>query len=89
LKTFPPAYPELARSARAEGTVVIEAFITEAGSIDDMQIVSGHPMLVGSAIECVRKWVFEPARLNGILTRAAITIQVQFVLTRPNPSRAG
>jgi TonB family protein len=80
--TTSPEYPSLARAAGVQGTVVIHAYVTEEGAIEDIKIVSGHPLLIGAAVDCVRKWRYHPATLNEVVVRVPITIDVRFVLTR-------
>ena len=55
-----PAYPPLARSARIQGSVVLQALIGKDGSIQNLRVVSGHPMLTNSALEAVRQWKYKP-----------------------------
>jgi protein TonB len=50
-----PVYPPLARAARIQGTVRLRAIISRAGTIENLQVMSGHPMLVGAAIDAVRQ----------------------------------
>ena len=83
IKQAPPVYPAVAQTARVQGVVVIDAVITESGLLKDITVVSGHPLLVGAAIDCVRKWRYRAAKLNGIPVEAPIHIQVGFKLNFP------
>jgi protein TonB len=76
-----PAYPGIAKAARIQGNVVLQAIISKDGSIQDLQLVSGHPMLVPAAIEAVRQWRYRPYLLNGQPVEVETTITVIFSLT--------
>lgn len=76
-----PPYPPLARSARIQGDVVLKAIIDKEGNIQDLQLVSGHPMLVPQAIEAVKQWRYRPYLLNGQPTEIETTITVIFTLS--------
>jgi len=76
-----PNYPPLARSARIEGPVVLFAIISKAGTIENLRVVSGHPMLVGAAIEAVRQWQYRPYILNGEPVEVETQITVNFKLS--------
>lgn len=72
----PPEYPQEARDARIQGVVVLEVVIDSAGSIADIKVIRGLPLgVTEAAIEAVRQWRFEPARLNDE------PVAVQYVLT--------
>jgi len=75
-----PIYPPLARSARVQGVVEIEGMINEEGRIEQIKVVTGHPLLNDAAVECVRKWKYEPGRLNGQIIEMPIKILVRFQL---------
>jgi protein TonB len=76
-----PPYPTLAKSARIQGDVVLKAVIDREGNIQDLQLVSGHPMLVPAAIEAVKQWHYRPYLLNGQPVEIETTITVIFTLT--------
>ena len=76
-----PTYPTLAKSARIQGDVVLKAIISKEGQIEDLQLVSGHPMLVPAAIDAVRQWRYRPYLLNGQPVEVETTITVIFSLT--------
>jgi len=75
-----PPYPPLARAARVQGEVVLSAIISINGDIQNLQLVSGHPMLVPTAIEAVRQWRYKPYLLNGQPVEVETTITVIFSL---------
>jgi protein TonB len=78
VKLVPPVYPKMARQARITGTVVLEAIITGDGRVAEIKVVSGHPLLVEAAINCVKQWEYEPTELNGVPTPVILTAKVHF-----------
>jgi protein TonB len=78
LKMVPPVFPPLASRAHVAGTVVLEAIVTAEGAVDRIRVVSGHPLLVQAAIDCVKRWHYEPTLLNGIPTPVILTAKVNF-----------
>jgi periplasmic protein TonB len=75
-----PAYPPLARQARIQGTVILQAEISKTGDIQNLRLVSGHPMLAPAAIEAVKRWKYKPYLLNGEPVEVETTVQVNFTL---------
>ena len=75
-----PTYPPLARQARVQGTVVLQAVIGKDGTIENLRVVSGHPMLTSSALEAVKQWRYKPYYLNGEPVEVDTTINVNFTL---------
>jgi protein TonB len=80
IQRIEPAYPTLARAARVQGDVVLSAIIDANGEITNLQLVSGHPMLVPSALAAVRQWRYKPYLLNGQPVEVETTITVIFTL---------
>jgi protein TonB len=76
----PPVYPKLALQARVEGKVLLEAIVTTEGTVEEIQVISGHPLLVQAAVDCVRQWRYEPALLNGEPVRIILPAEVNFEL---------
>jgi protein TonB len=76
-----PPYPTLAQVARIQGDVVLQAIIDKDGNIQDLALVSGHPMLVKAAMEAVRQWRYHPYELNGQPVEVETTITVIFTMT--------
>src|SRR5271165_882279 len=76
-----PQYPVLARQARVQGTVVLQALIGKDGTIQNLHVVSGHPMLTSSALEAVKQWRYKPYYLNGEPVEVETTINVVFTLS--------
>jgi protein TonB len=77
-----PVYPQLARQARIQGVVRLEAVIDESGKITDLKVISGHPLLVQSALDAVRQWRYQPTVLNNVAVQVATTIDVNFTLSQ-------
>jgi len=75
-----PAYPPLAREARIHGVVVLTAIIDKDGNVQNLQLVSGHPMLAPAAIEAVKQWRYKPFLLNGQPLEVETTVTVTFRL---------
>ena len=75
-----PVYPAIAKANRIAGTVILHAVISKSGSIENLQVISGHPMLTQSALEAVRRWKYKPYYLNGEPVEVDTTIQVNFTL---------
>jgi periplasmic protein TonB len=80
IRRVDPAYPQLAKSARVQGPVVLAALISKAGTIEDLRVVSGHPMLVKAAIDAVSQWHYRPYILNGDAVEVDTQITVNFTL---------
>jgi protein TonB len=77
-----PTYPPLARQARIQGTVRFNAVIGRDGTIQNLTLVSGHPLLVPSATEAVRQWRYQPTLLNGEPVEVVTVIDVNFTLSQ-------
>jgi protein TonB len=75
-----PVYPPLAKQARIQGTVRFTAIIGRDGTIQNLQLVSGHPLLVPAAQEAVKQWVYQPTLLNGEPVEVITQIDVNFTL---------
>lgn|SRR5512146_599816 len=75
-----PTYPPLARSARIQGQVVLQAVIGKDGTIQGLHAVSGHPMLTPAAIDAVKQWRYKPYFLNGEPVEVDTQITVNFTL---------
>lgn len=75
-----PEYPALARQARVQGQVVLQAIISRDGAIENLQVLRGHPMLVQAAIDAVRQWRYRPYVLNGEPVEVETQVTVNFIL---------
>jgi protein TonB len=60
-----PEYPALARMSRTEGDVEFEAVISKEGTIEELKVIKGHPLLMKAALEAGRQWRYQPTLLNG------------------------
>ena len=80
IRRVDPAYPALARSARVQGSVVLFATISTAGTIENLRVLFGHPLLVSAAIDAVKQWRYRPYILNGEPIEVETEITVNFVL---------
>jgi protein TonB len=80
IRRVEPIYPPLARTARIQGPVVLEAIIGKDGTMQHLQLVSGHPMLAPAALEAVRQWRYRPYILNGEAIEVETQITVNFIL---------
>jgi periplasmic protein TonB len=76
-----PVYPRLAASARIGGVVRLKAVISKDGRIEDLKLISGHPLLVQAAMDAVRQWTYKPTVLNGNPVEVATEIDVNFSLS--------
>lgn len=81
IKQVKPTYPTLARQARIQGTVRFAAIIGKDGMIQNLQLVSGPPLLVQAALDAVREWRYRPTLLNGEAVEVITQIDVNFTLT--------
>lgn len=75
-----PEYPPLARQARISGVVHLIGIIAKNGTIRNLQVLSGHPLLVGAALNAVRQWVYQPTLLSGEPVEVICPIDVNFTL---------
>jgi len=77
-----PEYPTLARTARISGVVHLIGTIAKDGTIRNLQLIGGHPLLSRAAMEAVSRWVYEPTLLNGEPVEVIAPIEVSFTLAR-------
>jgi protein TonB len=77
-----PVYPPLAKQARIQGAVKFTAIIGKDGTIQNLQLLSGHPLLVQAATEAVKQWVYQPTLLNGEAVEVVTQIDVNFTLSQ-------
>ena len=76
-----PVYPPLARAARVQGTVELHALITTQGTIEKLQVLRGHPLLVKAAVDAVDEWRYRPYVLNGEPVEVETDVTVKFSLS--------
>jgi protein TonB len=82
LNRVQPVYPPLARQTRIAGTVRLHAIISKDGTIQQLEVMSGHPLLQQAALDAVRQWRYQPTLLNGDPVEVDTTIDVIFSLNQ-------
>jgi len=82
LNKISPVYPPLARQTRISGTVRLHAIIAKDGTVQQLEILSGHPLLVQAALDAVRQWRYQPTLLNGEPVEVDTTVDVIFSLNQ-------
>ncbi len=75
-----PEYPPLARQARIQGDVVLHAIISKDGRVEQLSVISGHPLLIQAALDAVRQWRYQPTLLNNVPVEVDTTITVKFTM---------
>jgi protein TonB len=75
-----PVYPPLAMQARIQGTVLLQAVVAKDGTVQELRVVSGHPLLVKAAMDAVKLWRYKPYRLNDQPVEVDTEIIVNFTL---------
>lgn len=75
-----PIYPPLAREARIQGIVILDAIISTTGDVIGIELVSGHPMLAPAAIDAVKQWKYRPHLLDGQPVQVETLVYVNFML---------
>ncbi len=74
----PPEYPAIARQLKIEGPVELEAVVTESGTVEKVNIVSGNPVLTRPAADAVKKWKFAPFTSDGKTVKALVPVSLSF-----------
>jgi protein TonB len=82
IRKVTPVYPPLAKSARVQGTVEFTAIIGKDGTIRELKLIRGHPLLVNAAKEAVQQWRYRPTMLNGEAVDVITDIVVNFTLSQ-------
>ncbi|MCX6619691.1 MAG: energy transducer TonB, partial [Acidobacteria bacterium] len=80
LRRVIPIYPVLAKQARVSGVVRLEGIIGRDGTVQQLRVISGHALLVKSAVDAVRQWLYRPTLLNGEPVEVISPIEVTFHL---------
>jgi len=80
VRRIEPDYPEIARQARVEGVVILEATTDVYGRVTTIRVLRSLPLLDAAAVEAVRQWVYEPLVVNGRPRAVTFTVTVRFVL---------
>ena len=78
-----PTYPHTAIIMRVQGAVILEAIIDRQGRVEDLRVLSGHPLLVKAACEAVQQWRYRPTLLNGEPVEVLTQVTVNFSLGAP------
>lgn len=81
IKKVQPQYPDDARQSRIQGLVVLKALLDTNGDVEDLTVVSGHPLLAPAALEAVKQWKYKPYLLNGQPAKVETQITVSFQLS--------
>ncbi len=81
LKKVPPVYPQQAKYARIQGSVVMSAVISKSGDVVDLEVLDGPIELAVSAVNAVRQWKYRPYVLNGEPVEVRTQITVNYVLS--------
>ena len=82
-----PMYPPLAKQARISGVVKLAVIINRDGTMQDIKVISGHPLLIPPTIEAVKNWVYQPTLLNGQPVEVSTQIDVNFTLSDEIPQQ--
>ena len=80
IRRVEPRYPKLALGARIQGVVQLKAIISKTGDVTELEVVSGHPILVPAALDAVKQWRYRPYLLNGEAVEVETNITVNFNL---------
>jgi periplasmic protein TonB len=80
IRQVQPVYPQIAKTAHVQGTVILHAIIAKDGTIQELQYISGPPLLMRAAMDAVRQWRYAPTLLNGDPVEVDTTISVIFTL---------
>jgi TonB family protein len=89
VKRVQPVYPSEALQERIAGTVRLHVIVAKDGTIEQIEVISGHPLLLQAALDAVRQWTYQPTLLNGEPVEVDTTIDVIFSLSESpvtNPS---
>jgi len=76
----PPVYPEMARDAGVDGTVIVQALVGKDGKVKDTKVVKSIQLLDKSAVDAVQGWVFKPALSNNKPVAVWVAVPVRFSL---------
>jgi protein TonB len=82
LNRVAPRYPQLARNAHVGGTVRFRTLIGKDGSIKELKLIDGHPLLIAAAAEAVGQWRYKPMMRDGRPVEVVTEIDVKFTLTQ-------
>ncbi|MHB8526045.1 MAG: energy transducer TonB [Candidatus Acidiferrales bacterium] len=80
IRQVQPIYPQIAKTAHISGTVVLHAIIAKDGTVQELQFISGPPLLMRAAMDAVKQWRYRPTLLNGQAVKVDTTVTVIFNL---------
>ncbi len=80
IKRVEPAYPQLAKLGRVSGQVTLMVEIGANGKVEEVRVVSGHPLLLQAAMDAVKKWRYRPHQLDGQAVEFDTQVELSFVL---------
>lgn len=83
LVTVPPVYPAIAKAAGVSGVVILEVLVDESGSVGNIRVLRGIPMLDPAAVDAVSQWKYVPTMVNGTPVPLVMTVTVNFYLPKP------
>jgi len=78
IKAVPPAYPTLAKANHVTGDVTLDALIDANGRVTEVKVVAGPGLLREAAVNAMRLWNYEPARLGGRPVPSHLSVTVKF-----------
>jgi len=81
IRQIQPVYPQIAKTAHVQGTVILHAIIAKDGTVQELQYISGPALLMRSSMDAVRQWKYQPTLLNGEPVEVDTTISVVFTLS--------
>jgi TonB family protein len=87
LQRVEPDYPEAAREQNIQGTVVLEVHIAADGGVQDVQVISGPPVLAEASTDAVKQWKFKPRMVKGSPVEMETRITLKFRLPQPKTSQ--
>jgi protein TonB len=82
-----PEYPALAKQARISGVVHLQVVIAADGTVKDIGVISGHPLLIPPSLEAVKQWQYQPTLLNGQPVEVLTQVDVNFTLSDQPPQQ--
>ena len=82
MKQVVPMYPQMARQMRISGVIHLLGIIAKDGTIQRLQVLTGHPLLRQAALDAVSQWVYRPTILNGQPVEVEAPIDLIFTLSQ-------
>jgi TonB family protein len=87
VKMVRPVYPDLAKQGRIAGTVRLHVILAKDGTVQQLDVVEGHPLLVQAALDSVRQWKYQPTLLNGEAVEVDTVVDVVFGINTKPPKQ--